>query len=40
MRSTLFIAMTIKLAFQWIMVLAAAPWVVYTMAKRIIPRRY
>ena len=32
--------MTIKLAFQWIMVLAAAPWVVYTMGKRIIPRRY
>ena len=34
------IAMTIKLAFQWIMVSAAAPWVVYKMAKRIIPRRY
>ena len=34
------IAMTIKMAIQWIMVSKAAPWVVYTMGKRIIPRRY
>ena len=34
------IAMTIKLAFQWIMVSPAVRWVVNTIAKRIIPRRY
>ena len=34
------IAMIIKVAFQWLMVLIAQPRVVYPVAKRIIPRRY
>ena len=32
--------MAVKLVFQWLMVLAAIPWAVLTMARRIIPRRH
>ena len=34
------IALAVKLVFQWLMVLAATPWAVFTMARRIILRRH